>query len=302
MRYTLPALNSFKAFECVARHMSFVKAADELNLTPSALSYQIKTLEEQLQTQLFTRLNRMIELTDAGRLLLPGVESGLERFSEAVARVKGTGEDNVLVISTGPGTASKVIAPKVHRFIAANPEIELRISAGLKLVDFYRDGIDLGLRFGRGPYPGLHVDHLMDDHLTPVCSPQLAADIKKPEDLRNFMLLQEDSMATFPDAPSWKEWLTAAGVKNPDWSEKGLRFSQIDHAQEAAIEGTGVLLGRKILSAHDRRLGLLTAPFNLEIPATGHYMLVGLEKTFRKRKCVMFIEWIKAELEELCLS
>ncbi|EEA92818.1 transcriptional regulator GcvA [Pseudovibrio sp. JE062] len=300
MRYSLPPLNSFRAFECVARHMSFAKAALELGLTPSALSYQIKMLEEQLQVQLFVRLNRAIELTSAGHQLLPGVEAGLENFSEAVARVKGIDEDNVLVISTGPGTASKVIAPRIYRFMEAYPEIELRISANLKLVDFYKDDVDLGLRFGRGPYPGLHVDFLMEDYLTPMCAPRLAEQMRQPEDLKNFTLLHEDSMATFLNAPSWKDWLRSAGVSRTAWADKGMHFSQIDHAQDAAIEGAGVILGRKVLCAYDARLGLLTNPFDLKIPATAHYMLVGLENSFQKHKCKVFIDWIKSELEELC--
>ncbi|MGH0000605.1 transcriptional regulator GcvA [Pseudovibrio ascidiaceicola] len=302
MRYSLPPLNSFRAFECVARHMSFAKAANELGLTPSALSYQVKMLEDQLQTQLFTRLNRAIELTSAGHRLLPGVEAGLENFSEAVARIKGVDEDKVLVISTGPGTASKVIAPRIYRFMEAYPEIELRISANLKLVDFYRDDVDLGLRFGRGPYPGLHIDFLAEDFLTPMCAPRLASKMREPTDLKNLTLLHEDSMATFLNAPGWKEWLKTAGISRTSWSEKGMHFSQIDHAQDAAIEGAGVILGRKVLCAHDARLGLLAKPFEFEISATAHYMLVGLESSFQKHKCKAFIDWIKAELNELCLS
>ncbi|KZL08489.1 Glycine cleavage system transcriptional activator [Pseudovibrio axinellae] len=302
MRYSLPPLNAFRAFECVARHMSFARAAEELNLTPSALSYQIKSLEDQLQVPLFLRLNRAIDLTPAGRSLLPGVENGLNSFSEAVARVKGVAEDNVLVISTGPGTASKVIAPRIYKFMEAFPEIELRISASLKLVDFYRDDVDLGLRFGRGHYRGLKTQFLIDDYLTPMCSPRLASQISTPCDLRDFKLLHDGSMAPFSNAPNWREWLQAASVEDVSWASKGLVFSQIEHAQDAAIEGAGIMLGRKVLCAHDKRLGLLKNPFELHLPATAHYMLVGLEKSFKLKKCLKFVEWIRAELDSLCPS
>ncbi|WP_310621754.1 transcriptional regulator GcvA [Flexibacterium corallicola] len=299
MRYKLPPLNTFRAFEAVARHLSFAKAAEEMNLTPSALSYQIKTLEEQLGVQLFKRMNRAIDLTTSGRQLLPGVEGGLHSFSEAVARVTGKPEDSILLISTGPAMASKLLVPRIYRFMDENPDIELRISASFNLVDFSRDEVDLALRFGKGPYPDLHAEKLARETMTPLCNPQIAKKLQTPADLKNFTLLHDETTLVLPETISWKQWLEQSGLGRVSWAEKGLRFSHADHALNAAMEGAGVWIGRHVLAANDVRLGHLIAPFSLQLEHQACYWLIGQEKTFQTTKAKCFHDWLRAELETL---
>ncbi|MDX5595206.1 transcriptional regulator GcvA [Pseudovibrio sp. SPO723] len=295
----LPPLNSFKVFECVARHMSFSKAAVEMNLTASAISYQVKTLEEQLGVQLFERFNRAIDLTPAGRQLLPGVEAGLEQFREAVARITGKGQDSILVVSTGPAIAAKILAPRIYRFMDAYPEIELRLSASLALVDFNRDEVDLGMRFGPGPYPKLHSESLAREIVFPLCAKRLAEHLQHPRDLEQAPLLHDLAMENIAGTPRWPDWLAAAGLPKADWWRRGTQFSHADHAQNAALEGAGVLLGRSILAAGDMRLGLLHRPFELSLEIPAQYWLVGLEPTYQKDKARKFRDWLHAEMAEL---
>ncbi|MGI9355850.1 MAG: LysR family transcriptional regulator, partial [Rhizobiaceae bacterium] len=172
MAYRLPSLNALRAFEAAARSLSFRKAAEELFVTPSALSYQIKQLEDQLQMPLFERLNRAVALTEAGRRLYPGIHEGLERMQGAVRTVGRTAQDKVLVVSSGPAFAAKWLAPRVYKFVDQHPDIELRIAAGLKLTDFNVDEVDIALRFGGGDYPGLFVEPLFDEAVLPLASPE----------------------------------------------------------------------------------------------------------------------------------
>lgn len=299
MRYKLPPLNSFRAFEAVARHLSFAKAAEEMNLTPSALSYQIKTLEEQLGVPLFKRMNRAIDLTSSGRELLPGVDEGLQSFSEAVARVTGKPEDNILLITTGPAMASKILAPHIYRFMDANPEFELRISASFSLVDFAREEVDLALRFGSGPYPELHAVKLARDTISPLCSPKIAEKLSSPSDLKDFPLLHDSTTAAVLGTNCWKNWLELAEVSEGTWADKGIHFSHADHALNAAMEGAGIWMGRHVLAANDLRLGHLIAPFSLSLDYAGFYWLIGQEETFHTKKGKCFQDWLRAELEIL---
>ncbi len=295
MRYALPPLNSLRVFEAVARHMSFQQAAEELHLTPSALSYQIRTLEEQLDQPLFARGNRSISLTPAGRRLLPAVEDALERIAEGIASISSGRDDNRLIVSSGPAFAAKWLAPKLRRFVDAHPEIELLVSANLRNVDFARDDADVGIRFGLGDYPGLEVEPLVDEAALPLCAPDLAKRLKSPSDLADVTLLHDDSIRHLPDAPNWARWLELAGVTGVD-PGKGLRFTHADHGLDAAIEGAGVVLGRRSLSEADIRHGRLVAPFGLELPIRPRFYLVGPPAAFRLRKVIAFRDWLRKEI------
>ncbi|WP_349360415.1 transcriptional regulator GcvA [Stappia sp.] len=298
MRYTLPPLNAFRVFEAVARHMSFARAAEELHLTPSALSYQIKSLEAHLGQPLFKRMNRAIALTSAGRRLLPGVEDGLARFADAVAALTPEQDDRKLVVSTGPAFAAKVLVPRLHRFVDAWPDIELLVSANMKNVDFETDDADLGIRFGLGAYEGLTVEPLLDEAALALCTPEMARGLSAPEDLAKVTLLHDDSIRHLPDAPTWARWLEAVGVTGID-PTKGLRFSHADHALNAAAEGLGVVLGRRSLSEGDRRFGRLVSPFETVLPIRPRFFLVGPPRAFERRPVLVFRDWIRAEMAEM---
>lgn len=265
----LPPLNALRAFETASRHMSFQKAAEELNVTPSALSYQIRQLEDFLQVLLFERLNRAVRLTEAGKRIAPGVREGFERLSEAMSRLKVTRPANVLTVSTGPSFAAKWLSPRLHKFLERHPDIDIRISANLKLADFHDDEVDVAIRFGGGKYAGLHVEALSDEHVLPLASPRLVAQFGGrlgPDNLGKLTLLHDDSANFLSNSASWDEWLRLAGIENVDASS-GPHFPHADHALEAAIDGAGIVLGRLTLASRDIALGRLVAPFDLMLRA-----------------------------------
>ena len=173
MSERLPPLNALRAFEAAARHLSFARAAQELHVTPSAISHQIKTLEEHLGLPLFRRLNKMLLLTDEGQALLPGLRAGFEQLADAVASARRCNLRRVLTVSAAPSFAGKWLVPRLDRFRQAQPDIDVRVDASIQLVDFARADVDVGIRYGTGRYPGLHVECLMADEVLPVCSPQL---------------------------------------------------------------------------------------------------------------------------------
>lgn len=298
MVYRLPPLNALRAFEAAARHMSFRDAADELHVTPSALSYQVRQLEDFLQIALFKRMNRRVALTDAGARVFPGVRDGFERLHEAMSHVTGATPDHILVVSTGPAFAAKWLTPRVYRFMEAHPSIEMRIAASLKLIDFVADEVDLGIRFGAGHYSDLHVELLAGEWTTPMASPQLleARAVKTPDDLAKLPLLHDDSLVFSPGSPTWTDWFRHAGVKGVD-SARGARFSHADHAIDAAIRGAGVVLGRSVIAADEVLTGRLVAPFpDLRLDTRLGFYLVCPRPALEREKVQAFREWITEEM------
>jgi LysR family glycine cleavage system transcriptional activator len=239
MPVTLPPLNALRAFEAAGRHLSFKSAADELSVTPAALSLQIKNLEAHLGAPLFRRLNRAVELTDAGRTLLPFMTDGFDTLARGWRTTQTSLDDSSLTITAGPAFTAKWLAPRMFRFAQTNPEIELRFSASLKLVDFERDTVDLAIRFGRGDDEGLFREDLIDEWLTPMMHPRLAKDLMHPRDLASVPLIHDDSISFLEPKPDWSAWFKLAGLEGP--SDHGPRFSNSDHAIDAALEGNGVV-------------------------------------------------------------
>jgi LysR family transcriptional regulator, glycine cleavage system transcriptional activator len=251
MARPLPPLNALRAFEVIARHMSFAKAAEELHVTPAALSHQIKGLEDQLGLSLFHRRTRAIELTEAGRMLYPGLHAGFEAVREAVARLDRARQDRVLVVSATPGLTAKWLVPRLWRFLAAHPDIDARIQASMSYADFGSDGVDVAIRLSNGKHPDLHVEELMEDCMLPLCSPKLLAEgLKTPHDLARFTLIHYDVPLANPMPPLWTDWLRAAGVEGID-PTRGLHVNAADHAIDAAASGAGVALSFKILASDD---------------------------------------------------
>src|SRR5688500_7855419 len=200
----LPPLNALKAFEAAARHLSVKRAAAELNVTPAAVSHQIRTLEEYLGVQLFHRLNRALELTDAARACLPKLREGFDCLIKAVEVLRAQQGMGTLTVSAAPSFAARWLMPRLHRFLEAHPEIDVRLSARVRQVsaggkgtmaeratiDAWLADSDVAILYGRGDYPGFHVDKLLALSVTPICSPRLItgpAQLTRPEDLRHHM-------------------------------------------------------------------------------------------------------------------
>ena len=297
MTRKLPPLNALRAFEAAARHLSVTKAADELNVTPAAVSHQVKALEEQLGVTLFRRLNRALMLTDAGQLFLPGLRDGFDRLAEAADKVRAECEGGTLAVSVGPSVAAKWLVPRLDRFRAAHPDIDLRIDATDRLANFAREDIDVAIRYGPGRYPGLRVDQLFAQEVFPVCSRKLCEGpppLREPGDLRHHTLLHVDWRTQDETWPNWRMWLLTAGVEGVE-PTRGPKFSQESMVVQAAIEGHGVALASSVLVADDLAADRLCKPFTLSLPIRFAYYVVAPEAAADRPKVAAFRAWILAE-------
>jgi LysR family transcriptional regulator, glycine cleavage system transcriptional activator len=287
----LPSLNGLRAFEAAARHMSFTRAAAELNVTQTAISHQIRRLEEQLGTKLFVRRNRALSLTREAREYLPSIRSAFEDLRQATARLRRPEREGVLTVSTTASLATKWLVSRVAAFQDAHPGIAVRISTSAHLVDFQREEVDVAVRYGRGHWPGLRAEWLMAERLFPVCSPALLAakPLREPTDLADHTLLH-----TSVSREDWQLWLTAAGLPLSIAARRGLTFDQGFMAVQAAVEGLGVALGRTRLVEADLAAGRLVAPFDIALPQDAGYYVVSPVATADSAKVALFRRWLIA--------
>jgi LysR family glycine cleavage system transcriptional activator len=300
MTRRLPPLTAVRAFEAAARHLSFTRAAAELNVTQTAISHQIKALEERLGVRLFRRLPRGLVLTEQAQVYLPDVRDALDRIAAATERLTREQESGVLTVSTMPSFAAKWLVPRLGRLRQSHPGIDLRISATLQLVDFSRDDIDVAVRCGRGHYPGLRADRLFTEDVFPVCSPRLLEGphpLRTPDDLRHHVLLHDvdTGRVQFTHATGpWRYWLEVAGVAGIDL-DHGLIFEDTNLLLDAAIAGHGVALGRSVIAAADIAAGRLVRPFELSVPFGLAYYLVYPEANAERPRVRAFRDWLLAE-------
>ncbi len=299
--YSFPPLNGLRAFEAAARHMSFQNAAEELHVTPGAISQQIKKLEDILQAPLFHRDSRAVTLTEAGRLLQPGLSSGFESLDDAVQQLKQAAEHQHITISVTPSFAAKWLVPRLEKWTTRYPDVDIRISASLGLANFGPDGVDLGVRFGSGNYDGLASSLLLKESFVVVCSPIFidgSKSIAAPEDLRNHTLIHVAASGTTPGT-DWQEWLKTAGIEDIDAS-RGLVFDDTAVAILAAIGGQGVLLSRRALVEDDIAAGRLALPFDLDLPLEFAWHIVAPEDKLKRPEVSAFSDWLlsEAQIEE----
>ncbi len=299
MSKPMPPLSALRAFEAAARHLSLTRASEELHVTPAALSHQVRGLEELLGLPLFIRKARGIELTDAGRLLYPGLHAGFGQIRQAVTALEQVSNDRVLVISAPPGFTAKWLVPRIYRFLAAEPEIDTRISATLDFATFMTDGVDASIRnllIGGRHDPDLVVELLFELRMFPVCSPRVAAEagLSTAADLAHVALIHDDSLSGRVQLPNWAQWLAEAGVEGIDLS-RGLRFNSADHAIEATVEGAGVLLAHGVLAMDDLRTGRLIAPFDVTLETGRGFHFVCPKGHEKRPKVRAFRDWLRAE-------
>jgi LysR family glycine cleavage system transcriptional activator len=293
MSRRLPPLNALRAFEAAARHLSFTRAADELHVTQTAISHQIKALEERLGVRLFRRLPRGLLLTEEAQRYLPPIRDAFDQIAAATEQLGVGGSSGRLTVSVLPSFAAKWLVPRLGRFRATYPDLDLRISASSQLVDFARDDVDVAIRMGPGRYPGLRVDRLFGESMLPVCAPKLltgAHPLRRPEDLREQVLLHDD------DHTGWRLWLELAGVEGVD-PTRGPIFTDSAMVVQAAAEGQGVALARRVLAAGDLAAGLLVQPFEVSLPHDLAYYLVSPEATAEQPRIRAFRAWLLAEAE-----
>jgi LysR family transcriptional regulator, glycine cleavage system transcriptional activator len=293
MTRRLPPLNALRAFEAAARHLSFTRAADELHVTQTAISHQIRGLEERLGVRLFRRLPRGLLLTEEAQRYLPPVRDAFDRIAAATEQLGAGSSGGRLTVSVLPSFAAKWLVPRLGRFRVAHPDLDLRISASSQLVDFARDDVDVAIRMGRGRYPGLRVDRLFGESMVPVCAPELLTGpqpLRRPEDLRHHVLLHDD------DHTGWQLWLELAGVKGVD-PRRGPIFTDSAMVVQAAAEGQGVAIARRVLAAADLAAGRLVQPFEVSVPHDLAYYLVSPEATAEQPRIKAFRAWLLTEAE-----
>jgi LysR family glycine cleavage system transcriptional activator len=293
MSRSLPSLNALKAFEAAARHESFTLAAAELNVTHAAISRHIRELEVWLGTKLFVRTGRGVELTEKGRSYVVDVTRGFDVLAAATENVSSRRRRRrqQLVVSVEPSFAALWLVPRLGRFTAANPEIELVVDSSHRLVDFARNEADIGIRYGRGVWPNVASDVLTRTHMTPVCSPALvrARRIREPSDLEPNLLLQEETRRY------WYEWLEAAGVANrisPEGPTLGLHLTI-----PAAEAGQGFALADEVIAGDALVGGRLVRPFAISVAEYGYYFVRDAARKDTKAMAA-FHAWLKTEIDQ----
>jgi LysR family glycine cleavage system transcriptional activator len=295
MTARLPSLNGLRAFEAAARHLSFTQAAAELNVTQTAISHQIRRLEQELGVSLFVRQNRALALTPEARNYLPGVRSAFNDLRLATERLLRH-DDHVLTVSTLASLAAKWLLPRLTSFQDANPGIDVRITTSTGLVDFQRDRVDAAIRYGRGHWPGVRATWLMADEVFPVCSPALlrgAHPLRRPQDLKHHVLLHNST-----SGDDWRQWLTAAGLPADISTQRGATFDLILMTIQAAIDGTGVAMGRTSYVQDDIAKGRLVVPFKIALPANAGFYLVVPDGVAEPPKLVAFRQWLVASAQQ----
>jgi LysR family transcriptional regulator, glycine cleavage system transcriptional activator len=292
----LPPLSALRAFEAAARLKSFTKAADELNVTPAAISHQIAALEADLGVQLFRRLNRAIELTPSAQVLLPGLSDAFAGIRAALRRLRAHNATGTLTVTASPSFAGKWLVLRLHRFQQLHPEIDVRISASDHIVDLAAGDFDMGIRYGTGRYPGLVIEKLMQNEVFPACSPALlkrGPPLRTPDDLRRHQLIDVD--AGDPLMPTWAMWLRAAGVA--DIPAPTLTFSGSHLALDAAIAGHGVVLAYSTIAAGDLAAGRLMRLFTLSLSDQFAYYIATAPGALDRAKVKAFRDWLRDEAD-----
>lgn len=297
MRRSLPPLNALRAFETAARHMSISLAANELRVTPAAISHQIRILEDHVGLPLFTRNGRGLALTDAGSAGLRDLREGFVKLCAAMDAIDSLGEAGTLSVSVAPSFAAKWLLPRLGSFQVAHPEIDVHVAASMQLADFVKDGVDVAIRYGAGRYSDLAVTQLLTESVVPVCSPdflRLHGPFHAPGDLVEATLLHDDSPDNDPSCPNWEMWLSAAGARHID-AGRGPRFNQSSLVIEAAVLGRGVGLAKTALAARDLRQGRLVQPFKSKVKVDFAYYIVAPRAKLNLPKVSHFIDWLRGE-------
>jgi LysR family transcriptional regulator, glycine cleavage system transcriptional activator len=282
-------MQALRAFEAVARTGSLTKAAEGLHLTHGAISHQLKGLEDDLGVRLTERAGRGIRLTDEGARFAQRVRAALAELSEAVREVTEQSNPRQFRVSVMPSFAARWLLPRIGRFFAAHPDIDLDVRASPLLVDFRRDDAEAAIRYGTGHYTGVASEHLMDDIYFPVCSPRIDGGVpKRPAELSRYLLLRSDTEV-------WQTWFRAAGL---DWPEptRGPIFNDDSYLLQAAIEGQGIALARSSLIGNDVGNGVLVRPFAIEVPSPWRYYLVYPPALAQSPKLVVFRQWLRDEI------
>lgn len=290
-RRVLP-LSALRAFEAAARLGSFKAAAAELAVTPTAVSHQIRALESQTGLALFDRQVRKVSLTDAGSQLYPVLRDGFDAFEATLARLTTQRSRAQVTISATNAFTVKWLVPRMADFRRQHPGIDLQLQASDDAVDLRSTGVDIAIRYGRGPYPGLVVEPLFTDRFAPVANPRLG--VQSPDDLARMPLIRFDWKRPHPDNPTWERWFAVAGLPCPG-SASELRFSDEGHAIQAAVAGHGIALVSLALIADELAAGHLNQPFGPVIEGHTYHVARHAGRT-PTSAAVAVADWLRGQV------
>lgn len=298
MARKLPPLNALRAFEAAARHLSFTRAADELFVTQAAISHQVKSLEEFLGLKLFKRLNRALMLTNEGQRYFPEVRDALDQLSHATEGLVKADNNGVLTVSMMPSFASLWLVPRLHKFSAQHPDIDVRISADDALVDFSRDDVDCAIRYGMGRWENVFVEKFLEEEIFPVCAPHYLdahPSLKSIEALRTHKLIHDYALNSDAEKHlSWEYWLRHAGLTDVDF-RRGPKFSHTYMVIQACMSGEGVALGRSALIQDELDSGRLVRLYDVSVKAEIAFYFVCAPQLVERPKIRAFRDWLLAE-------
>ena len=288
MARRLPPLSALRPFEAAARLESFSRAAEELHLTHGAISRQVRALEDHVGAELFTRHGKRVTLTASGRAFAERVRAALHEIQVAAEAVGSRRRENRLTVSVLPSFASRWLMPRLIGFMEAHPEIEVSVMATTALANFTTDEVDIGIRFGRGPYPPLVCEPFLDDEWFPVASPKLKTP-RHPRDLLHMRLIREDR-------DYWDEWFVAAGVQLEKPLAGGPYFNDATYSIQAAVRNEGIALARRSIIGEDLERGMLKRLFRIAVQTNERYWFVSPRELNELPKVRAFRDWVKSEL------
>ena len=298
--HVMPSLNALRAFETAARHMSFKDAALELHVSASAIGHLIADLEEFFGAKLFERAHRRIELTQAGRDLLPGVRIAFDQLRGAVRTFQDYQTDRPLVLSVEPTFASRCLVPRLDSFRARHPEIALRLDPTSDVMDPRIEDVDVCIRYGKGDYPGLRVDVIdPKEEIIAVCSPNLLAGehpLRSPSDLKWHTLIDRNPNTYYSDRANWPRWFKAAGLDAPVYRDR-MEIPWEEYAIASAIQGQGVTLASKLLATEDLAAGRLVQPFDASYEVNMGYYLVSSIASVNDPRVEGFRDWVLDQVD-----
>ncbi|MGI9319511.1 MAG: transcriptional regulator GcvA [bacterium] len=298
--HVMPSLNALRAFETAARHMSFKDAALELHVSASAIGHLIADLEEFFGVKLFERAHRRIELTPAGRDLLPGVRVAFDQLRGAVRTFQDYQTDRPLVLSVEPTFATRCLVPRLESFRAEHPDIALRLDPTPDVMDPRIDDVDVCIRYGKGDYPGLRVDVIdSKEDIIIVCSPNLLSGkcpLHAPSYLKWHTLIDRNPNTYYSDRANWSRWFQAAGLDGPVYRDR-LEVPWEEYAIVSAIQGQGVALASKLLATEDLAAGRLVQPFDASYQVNMGYYLVSSLASVNDRRIESFRDWVLDQVD-----
>lgn len=297
----LPPLTALRDLEAAARLGSFKKAAEELGVSPTSVSQQIKSLEGILGVELFVRQVRGISLTEAARAALPSLTDGFDLLAEACRIMGRKTESGPLTVSCVESLGTRWIIPRLGSFQQMYPDIPVRLLATATLADFRTDGVDVAIRYGTGDYPGLHKELMAHEVFYPVCSPDFLVrhpELKEPKDLSKVTILHDEWWDGRLD-PGWGEWLASVGAECVNFAD-GPGYSQWGMTVDGAIAGQGVALGKNLVAREYLDRGLLVRPFPQTVVSERSYWFVCPKERLREKKVRVFRDWLFSQVAEVC--